>query len=53
MPHGKAARKRNWKQATKAKASARKAEKRAATLPVMEPQLRPLTIPTITEVIIG
>lgn len=53
MPHGKAARKRNWKQATKAKASARKAEKRAATSPAMEPQLRPLTIPTITEVITG
>jgi hypothetical protein len=53
MPHGKAARKRYWKQATKLKAVARKAQKRAASSPVMEPQLRQLTIPTITEVISG
>lgn len=48
MPHGKAARKRHWQQATKAKVAARKAEKRAAA---MQAQPRPLTIPSITEVI--
>ena len=51
MPHGKASRKRNWQQATKQKVAARKAEKRAAAMPKMQAQPRPLTIPTITEVI--
>ena len=51
MPHGKAARKRNWQEASKAKKAARKAEKRAAaTTPKMQAQPRPLMIPTITEV---
>jgi hypothetical protein len=50
MPHGKAARKKNWQQASKAKVAARKAEKRAAATLKMHTQPRPLIIPTITEV---
>jgi hypothetical protein len=53
MPHGKAARKRNWQEASKAKKAARKAEKRAAATPKMQAQPRPLVIPTITEVILS
>jgi len=51
MPHGKASRKRNWQQATKAKAATRKAEKHAAAKgAMMVSPPRPLTIPTVTEV---
>lgn len=54
MPHGKASRKRNWQQATKAKAATRKAEKRAekraAKGAMMVSPPWPLTIPTVTEV---
>ncbi|KAM0712322.1 hypothetical protein Q7P37_011417 [Cladosporium fusiforme] len=49
MPHGKEARKRNWKQASKTKVAAKRAERRAAKVAMVEPQPRPLTIPTVTE----
>jgi hypothetical protein len=51
MPHGKEARKRNWKQARKARVAAKKSQRRAAKAVMVEPQPRPLTIPTVTEVI--